>query len=120
MKLQKILLFGLWLIFLFGFAGAGHRKQDVQSVQRQMKSGYLEVSDGKLYYEVAGEGEWIVLVHDGNLHSVTWDEQWSSDNGFPYFFDLILQLRVVKKQSVEIYPIKKVANLHFLLDKAIF
>jgi pimeloyl-ACP methyl ester carboxylesterase/cephalosporin-C deacetylase-like acetyl esterase len=42
-------------------------------------TGFVPVPGGKLYYEVAGEGPALVLVHDGLVHSVTWDGQ------FPVF-----------------------------------
>ncbi len=38
-------------------------------------SGFVNVDGGKLFYEIAGEGENIVLLHDGILHHVVWDEQ---------------------------------------------
>jgi 3-oxoadipate enol-lactonase len=38
-------------------------------------SGYVQVDGGKLFYEVAGQGEYIVLLHDGILHRVVWDAQ---------------------------------------------
>src|SRR5437764_13657475 len=40
------------------------------------RSGYLELSGSKLYYEECGSGPPIVLLHDGLLHSVSWDEVW--------------------------------------------
>jgi len=39
------------------------------------ESGTIAVTGGKLYYEAAGEGENIVLLHDGIMHHVIWDEQ---------------------------------------------
>jgi 3-oxoadipate enol-lactonase len=39
-------------------------------------TGYLEVSGGKIYYEEGGSGPAIVLLHDGLMSSVTWDEVW--------------------------------------------
>jgi pimeloyl-ACP methyl ester carboxylesterase len=45
------------------------------------KSGFVDVDGGRLYYEEAGQGPTVVLLHDGLLHSGTWDEQlapWSS------------------------------------------
>jgi 3-oxoadipate enol-lactonase len=39
-------------------------------------SGYLDVSGSKLYYEECGSGPAIVLLHDGLLNSVSWDEIW--------------------------------------------
>ncbi len=41
----------------------------------KVDSGYIHVDGGKLYYEAAGEGEYIVLLHDGIVHHVIWDEQ---------------------------------------------
>jgi pimeloyl-ACP methyl ester carboxylesterase len=38
-------------------------------------SGYINVNGSKLFYEIAGEGEYIVLLHDGILHREIWDEQ---------------------------------------------
>ncbi|HVP12680.1 MAG TPA: alpha/beta fold hydrolase [Phycisphaerae bacterium] len=39
-------------------------------------TGYVEVDGGKLYYEAAGSGPAVVLIHDGLLHSEVWDGQW--------------------------------------------
>lgn len=39
------------------------------------ESGYIDVEDGKLYYETAGEGENIIFIHDGIIHHEVWDEQ---------------------------------------------
>ena len=39
-------------------------------------SGYVELPDGRIYYETAGEGETLVLVHAGFVDSRMWDDQW--------------------------------------------
>jgi pimeloyl-ACP methyl ester carboxylesterase len=39
-------------------------------------SGYLDVGGSKIYYERRGSGPAIVLLHDGLLSAVTWDEIW--------------------------------------------
>lgn len=39
-------------------------------------AGYLELDDGKLYYEMAGAGETLVLSHAGFVDSGMWDDQW--------------------------------------------
>ena len=39
-------------------------------------SGYLDVGGSKIYYETRGSGPAIVLLHDGLLSAVTWDEVW--------------------------------------------
>ena len=38
-------------------------------------SGYINVDGGKLFYEMAGKGEEIVLLHDGMVNREIWDEQ---------------------------------------------
>ncbi len=45
-------------------------------------SGYIEVDGGKLYYEMAGKGPSIVLLHDGMVPCTIWDEQfqWLAKN----------------------------------------
>lgn len=41
----------------------------------KFESGYVEVDGGKLYYQSAGVGENIILIHDGLVHNVIWDQQ---------------------------------------------
>ncbi|HEV7515092.1 MAG TPA: alpha/beta fold hydrolase, partial [Thermoanaerobaculia bacterium] len=50
-------------------------------------TGFVAVPGGKLSYEVLGEGPALVLVHDGLLHSVTWDGQ------FPVFAQVYRTIR---------------------------
>jgi 3-oxoadipate enol-lactonase len=38
-------------------------------------SGYVNVDGGKLFYEIAGTGRNIVLLHDGMVNRQIWDEQ---------------------------------------------
>jgi 3-oxoadipate enol-lactonase len=38
-------------------------------------SGYVNVDGGKLFFEVAGKGENIILLHDGMVNRQIWDEQ---------------------------------------------
>jgi 3-oxoadipate enol-lactonase len=42
----------------------------------QQTNGYLDVGGSKIYYETRGSGPAIVLLHDGLLHAVSWDEIW--------------------------------------------
>ena len=37
---------------------------------------YLQITDTKIYYEECGSGPAVVLLHDGLLHSNTWDGAW--------------------------------------------
>jgi len=41
----------------------------------KVDSGYINVDGGKLFYEMAGNGDKIVLLHDGLVHREIWDEQ---------------------------------------------
>jgi 3-oxoadipate enol-lactonase len=38
-------------------------------------SGYVTTATGRLFYETAGEGPGLILIHDGLVHRETWDEQ---------------------------------------------
>jgi pimeloyl-ACP methyl ester carboxylesterase len=40
------------------------------------ETGYVEVENGRLYYEVAGAGEPLVFVHGFTLDARMWDDQW--------------------------------------------
>ena len=39
------------------------------------ETGYITTDGGKLFYEISGQGDYIVLLHDGILHHVIWDDQ---------------------------------------------
>lgn len=41
----------------------------------RIDSGFVEVNGGKLYYEMAGTGEYVVLLHDGMVSNEIWDYQ---------------------------------------------
>ncbi len=45
-----------------------------------MATGYIDTGDGKLYYEIGGEGhpETLVLNHAAFLDSGMWDDQWAA------------------------------------------
>jgi 3-oxoadipate enol-lactonase len=51
------------------------RRRKILPAEKQT-SGYLDVGDSKIYYEARGSGPAIVLLHDGLLSAVTWDEVW--------------------------------------------
>src|SRR5690554_3601130 len=44
----------------------------------QTTAGHLNPGNGKLYYETAGEGEAVVLIHAAFLDSRMFDAQWST------------------------------------------
>ena len=83
-KLRRWRAAGLPLLFA-GFAGAGYcqnapaHKGAAQKAPTAAKtvSGRLEISGSKIYYEECGVGPTaVVLLHDGLLHSATWDAVW--------------------------------------------
>lgn len=47
----------------------------------QAKSGYIDIGNAKLYYQVAGEGQPLVMIHAGIADSRMWDR------AFAYFAD---------------------------------
>jgi 3-oxoadipate enol-lactonase len=61
----------------FIFAGPLDSKKgnSIINTQSKVETGFMDVDGGKIYYEMAGNGDVIVLVHNGSLHNVTWDEQ---------------------------------------------
>jgi 3-oxoadipate enol-lactonase len=50
------------------------QKQKPPPIERH--SGRLDVGGSKIYYEECGSGAAVVLLHDGLLHSITWDSVW--------------------------------------------
>ena len=43
-----------------------------------VESGYVEVEGGKIFYEAAGLGPAVVMIHDGLFHRETWNPQFVS------------------------------------------
>jgi len=41
-------------------------------------TGYVDLDDGKLYYEMAGDGDTLVLGHAGFVDSRMWNDQWDA------------------------------------------
>jgi pimeloyl-ACP methyl ester carboxylesterase len=69
--MKRLFLNGIILGFLLVTIAAGQ--------QISTHSGYLDVKDGKLYYETKGQGDkTIVFIHDGLVHGVVWDAQFST------------------------------------------
>jgi len=88
----------------------------------KVDSGYINVDGGKLFYEMAGRGDNIVLLHDGMLDREVWDNQ------FPL---LAMNYRVVRydrrtygKSSDPLAPFSDIEDLNQIfiqlnIDKAI-
>ena len=52
--------------------------QRLQGKNEPSQGHFLEVSAGKIFYQVHGKGQAVVLVHDGLLHCEAWQEQWEA------------------------------------------
>lgn len=78
------------------------------------QKGYIELSDGKIYYEVAGEGETLVLCHAGFVDSGMWDGQWGA---FAQQYRVIrYDMRGYGKSSVLDAPVSRREELGVVLD----
>lgn len=44
-------------------------------------SGYIEVNGGSIFYEAAGNGPAVIMIHDGVLHRETWNAQFTAFAG---------------------------------------
>ena len=58
------------------FAGVAVRAGSGNAGAGKQSSGHLDVTGSKIYYEQKGSGPAIVLLHDGLLDAVSWDEVW--------------------------------------------
>jgi 3-oxoadipate enol-lactonase len=63
------------LVFIFCLAVLTQTNLFSQDNSFLPDSGYVNVDGGKLFYETAGKGENIVLLHDGMVNRQIWDEQ---------------------------------------------
>lgn len=46
--------------------------------QEAVAAGYVQVDGSELFYETRGEGQTLVLIHDGLLHRESWDAQFEA------------------------------------------
>ena len=62
---------GVWI----AATGAVWAQEGRDVAAREIESGYIDEDGGRLFYEAAGSGDCIVLVHDGLVHREIWDAQ---------------------------------------------
>lgn len=114
-KAITLVLFVLIAINLFS------QNSDVNS-SIKVDSGYINVDGGKLYYEIAGQGENIVLLHDGMVDRQVWDAQFQV---FPKNYRVVrYDRRTYGKSSDPTAPYSHIEDLNQLfiqlkIDKAI-
>ncbi len=75
--------------------------------------GYFEMGDGRLYYEVDGQGESLVLSHAGFVDRRMWDEQWQAFT--QRYRSVRFDMRGFGKSSPAVGPVDRRADLHHLL-----
>ncbi|MBA3470191.1 MAG: alpha/beta hydrolase [Herpetosiphonaceae bacterium] len=77
-------------------------------------SGYLELGDGKIYYETAGAGDPVVFCHAGFVDSGMWDGQWAA---FSERYRVVrFDLRGYGRSDLPDGPISRRADLLQLLE----
>ena len=75
-------------------------------------SGYVTTETGRLFYETAGDGPNVVLIHDGLVHRETWDDQFSK---FAKQFHVVrYDRRGYGKSDVPAVPFSNVDDLEAL------
>ncbi|UCG51198.1 MAG: alpha/beta hydrolase [Candidatus Latescibacterota bacterium] len=61
---------------MFGMpVSAGSEPVSKTTLPEPVATGYLELDDGRIFYESFGRGFPLVLIHDGLAHRVIWDKQ---------------------------------------------
>ena len=72
-KVLRILPLAVLLCFVFGCQKGEEAADKAEEIQ--IETGYAEVNGTRLYYEVAGEGDVILLIHGNGGDRRHWDEQ---------------------------------------------
>ncbi|HEV2661693.1 MAG TPA: alpha/beta hydrolase, partial [Ktedonobacteraceae bacterium] len=82
--------------------------------QISAKNGFFGPEGARLYYEVAGEGEPLLLLHAGVADSRMWDEQFAI---FAQYYQVIrYDLRGFGRSEVPAGPFSNVEDIAHLLD----
>ena len=69
----------LVILFCFVFScQQGQERTGVEETQFESETGYAEVNGTRLYYEIAGTGEPLVLIHGWSFDSRCWESQFNT------------------------------------------
>jgi 3-oxoadipate enol-lactonase len=69
--------FGMVLSLFLLLTLQGQTPPALKTTQAPGPGSFVEVENGKLYYEECGSGpQTVVLLHDGGAHSAIWDDVW--------------------------------------------
>ena len=79
----------------------------------QTKTGYADIGDAKLYYDLAGKGETLVLYHAGFVDSGMWDAQW--DQFTQHYRVIRFDMRGYGKSDKLTAPVSRRDDLYRLL-----
>ncbi|MBZ0300962.1 MAG: alpha/beta hydrolase [Anaerolineae bacterium] len=77
-------------------------------------TGYLELDGGRLYYEMAGQGETLVLGHAGFVDRRMWDDQWAAFT--PHYRVIRFDLRGYGQSDPLEGPVSRRDDLRRLLE----
>jgi pimeloyl-ACP methyl ester carboxylesterase len=80
-----------------------------------MTTGYAKIGDGKLYYEIEGQGEVLVLIHAGFVDSGMWDGQW--EDFTRHYRVLRFDMRGFGKSDPATGPVSRRHDLYRLLQE---
>ena len=79
------------------------------------RTGFIDVGNGKLWYEIEGHGDALVLIHAGFVDSRMWDDQWTV---FTEHYRVIrFDQRGYGKSDPAQGPVSRRADLLNLLDE---
>jgi pimeloyl-ACP methyl ester carboxylesterase len=82
---------------------------------KMKKSGYLNIDHGKLWYEIDGDGDTLVLIHAGIVDSRMWDDQWKA---FTQRYRVIrFDQRGFGKSDPAQGPVSRRADVLYLMDE---
>jgi len=84
-RLKSVTLTCFLLIFLFSSGWSQTDNSDNNS--KKIESGFIQVDNGSLFYEKTGQGDPIIMIHDGLVHRETWNHQ------FPAWSDRYMLIR---------------------------
>lgn len=65
------------LVWVYLVAGTNEPKVAARDSVAGVDSGYVAIDGGRLYYEAAGSGASVILIHGGNLDRRMWDDQFA-------------------------------------------
>jgi pimeloyl-ACP methyl ester carboxylesterase len=99
----KVFIFPLLILSLYSPA-----------LSQNKTSGYADIGGAKLYFEMAGKGKTVVLIHGGLADSRLWDDQFAE---FAKYFRVIrYDLRGFGKSDFPAKEFSHVGDLHALLN----